>query len=67
MIWAQPVRCTDLSKADMIAQRHLNNFTDGRSIEIFVIAHIKRGDVGQNPTLAPTMAVGAETINNSAR
>ncbi len=41
LIWAEPVGCTDLSEADMIAQRHLNDFTYRRSIEIFVIAHIQ--------------------------
>ncbi len=40
LIRAEPVRCRYLSKADMIAQRHLNNFTYRRSIEIFVIAHV---------------------------
>ncbi len=49
LIWAESVGCTDLSEADMIAQRHLNDFTYRRSIEIFVIAHLKRGYVDQGP------------------
>ena len=39
LVWTEPVRCSDLGEADMIAQRHLNDFTDRRGIEIFVIAH----------------------------
>ena len=39
LIRAEPVRRTDLIEADMIAQRHLNDFTYRRSIEIFVNAH----------------------------
>lgn len=49
LIWAKTVGRTDLSEADMIAQRHLNDFTYRRSIEIFVIAHLKRGYVDQGP------------------
>ncbi len=67
LIWAEPVGCTDLSEADMIAQRHLNDFTYRRSIEIFVIAHLKRGYVDQGPWLVPARAAEATTINNSAQ
>jgi len=47
LIWAEPVRCTDLIEADMIAERHLNDLTDRRGIKIFGVVHIKRAYVDQ--------------------